>query len=237
MATIALATPAIASCSGVAADRSGTPSARPSPTAVQPAPTPSATSQGVDTTSWTMTLLAPSDLPPGWTPVGGPPSVTVGRAPGGGCMPASELASTTGSASDEFSYELTAQGLEKGHLTDVVLAFASASNASAYMQVAGTAQYGACIASELPGQSGVVATGTPTVTVAPLPASILGVHFHISFPYTFQGAPKVAEDDVLYLVAGQLRARLDLDTCCTAFDPGLIQRLSTIIEQRMTTVV
>jgi hypothetical protein len=148
-------------------------------------------------------------------------------------MPAPALASTTGVASEEFSYELSPQGLERGHLTDVVLAFASAPDLGAYMQVAETARYGACIADELPGQAGVVATSTPTVTVVPLPAPLRGVHFHISFPYNFYGAPKVAEDDVLYLVAGHLRTRLDMDTCCTAFDSGFIQRFGTIADERM----
>jgi len=174
------------------------------------------------------TLILVDDLPAGWTAVGGPPVTHSGSAPGGGCVPASLLVNSTASAAEDFSYPLSPQGLEKGHLTDVTLAFTTPTDLAALMQTVTSTQYRACISEEVQSEAaatGVTITGAATAAVVPLPAPLHGLHLHISFPYTFSGQTKVAQDEVICLTSGRLRARLELDTCCTPFSATMVDQL------------
>jgi hypothetical protein len=120
------------------------------------------------------------------------------------------------------------QGLEKGHLTDVTLAFTTPTDLAALMQTVTSTQYRACISEEVQSEAaatGVTITGAATAAVVPLPAPLHGLHLHISFPYTFSGQTKVAQDEVICLTSGRLRARLELDTCCTPFSATMVDQL------------
>lgn len=206
--------------------------AQPSPVVVTPEPTSAADDTGIAAS----TMLATSDLPAGWTAVGGPPTVHSGPSTASGCVPPPLIANTTASAGEEFSYLLNAQGLEKGHLTEAALVFGGPADLDAYIRNVVTTPYRTCIAEQVQNQTavdGVTIAGAASTSVVPLPAELHGLHVHISFPYVFAGQSKVAQDEVVYLTGSRVRVLFEFDTCCSPFPATMVDQVLSQVAAKM----
>jgi hypothetical protein len=136
----------------------------------------------------------------------------------------------------DYSFRLTAQGSEQGHLVATAYTYTDASAVDAAEKASAGAEYARCVGEQYRTtyqNARAASVGAAKVRSFPMVAPAQGIHYHVSFPYQFGGASKTAENDTLIVVYGRMRVVMKATTCCTPWDSVFINHLTGLVDQRL----
>jgi hypothetical protein len=161
------------------------------------------------------------DLPPGWTLVHDAPVGEQGlRPPPRTCAPGRPSGRRSAGWDRQFSYLLSPDGQEAGHLTVTVLVQATKEEAAVTSALVQDPDYQRCQATRGLADLAQASGSTP----APLDSAALGIPAGLSgkatrtrVAYAYRGVSKVSIQDSYDVVVGRVLLRMGFEKCCEPF--------------------
>jgi len=160
------------------------------------------------------------DLPAGWTLIQDEPVTGEGLRPPATCVPSKPGGRRSAGWERGFSYQLSSDGQEAGHLTVTILVQATKEDAAATLALVQDPGYTQCQATR-----GIAHLSRTTHSSArlegssalALPAGLVGRATRGKIAYAYRGEPLVSVQDNYDVIVGRALVRLKFEKCCTGF--------------------